>query len=255
MLPSAGEPAAPAEFEVCPEPDGQPDQPFWGFQDVFLVLGLLVAAIVLILFGVAALAVVYPSLRTNPGPLVLPTNLLIYVFLYFIFKAVLGLRYSRPVFAALGWIRSSFPPGFAIAGGVVLAFAVAGLAALLKTPKVQSPIESLMNSPLLLGCFAVMAVTIAPLFEELFFRGFLQPLLTRRLGTVAGILLTAVLFGSLHAPEYSLAWQYAVAVSVVGVVLGWVRLRARSIIPSTIMHGAYNGVFVVALLISKYHPL
>jgi membrane protease YdiL (CAAX protease family) len=102
--------------------------------------------------------------------------------------------------------------------------------------------------------FGVMAVTLAPFFEELVFRGFLQPLLTRSLGSIAGVVITGAVFGSLHAPEYSFAWQYAVAVSLVGMVLGWVRVRSQSIIPCTVMHGAYNSVFVVALVVSKFHP-
>jgi hypothetical protein len=99
-----------------------------------------------------------------------------------------------------------------------------------------------------------MAVTIAPLFEELFFRGFIQPLLSRTFGVAAGVVLTAALFGGLHAPEYSWAWQYALAVSIAGAVFGWVRARTQSIIPSTIMHGSYNLVFIVGLLLMKYGP-
>ena len=36
------------------------------------------------------------------------------------------------------------------------------------------------------------------------------------------------------------------------VVLGWLRVRSNSIIPCTVMHGAYNSVFVVALVFTKF---
>jgi len=132
--------------------------------------------------------------------------------------------------------------------------AISALAAVIHTPKVKSPIDEITKTPLSLAVFAVMAVTIAPLFEELFFRGFIQPLLSRSFGVTAGVILTAVLFGALHAPEYSWAWQYALAVTIAGAVFGWIRARTQSIIPSTIMHGGYNLVFIVALIFMKYGP-
>jgi hypothetical protein len=99
---------------------------------------------------------------------------------------------------------------------------------------------------------AIMAITLAPFFEELFFRGLLQPLLTRTFGLVLGILLTAALFGSLHAVEYSFVWQYVVAIGLVGVALGFMRAWTNSIVPTTIMHGCFNGLQVIALIYQKH---
>jgi membrane protease YdiL (CAAX protease family) len=48
------------------------------------------------------------------------------------------------------------------------------------------------------GKVLVMGVLVAPLFEEIVFRGFLQALFVERLGQRAGIFLTCVLFGALH---------------------------------------------------------
>jgi uncharacterized protein len=95
-------------------------------------------------------------------------------------------------------------------------------------------------------------VMIAPLFEELWFRGFLQPLLCRSLGTVLGIVITGALFGSMHLFEYSNAWQYGVAIALVGIALGYVRLRSGSIIPSIVMHACFNSMSVISLVATKY---
>jgi uncharacterized protein len=137
-------------------------------------------------------------------------------------------------------------------GGALLAFGISLLAFVLHTPQVPTPLDQFLKSPVNLALFGVLAVTLAPLFEELFFRGFLQPLLSRTFGVAAGILITSLVFGSLHAPEYAWAWQYVLAVSLAGVVFGWVRTRMNSIVPSTVMHASYNLVFVIALLISKH---
>jgi uncharacterized protein len=228
--------------------------PFWGYADLALVIGLMVAFVAAILLAAMGVVFAIPALRQNEAQLLLPTQIALYGAVYLSFWIVFGLRYRKPVLASLGWCPAKFNLWFIAIGGVLLAFLVSALAALVHTPKVPSPVESLMDSPVLLSLFGVMAVTIAPFFEELVFRGFLQPLLTHSLGAIAGILITAAVFGSLHAPEYSFAWQYAVAVSLVGAVLGWVRARSNSIIPCTVMHGAYNSVFVAALIFSKFHP-
>src|ERR1019366_849808 len=89
---------------------------------------------------------------------------------------------------------------------------------------------------------AVFGTTIAPLAEELAFRGFLQPLLVRNLGAVAGILLASVPFGFLHFHEYGNSWRHAVLIGLAGASFGWMRHATGSTRASTIMHAAYNGL-------------
>jgi hypothetical protein len=152
------------------------------------------------------------------------------------------------VFTSLGWKRTISNKSllFIGVGGFVLSPLVSLVASLAHTPEVHlEALDQLEKQPVILAIFGVMAITIAPLFEELLFRGFLQPLFTRTFGVAAGILITAILFGSLHAPEYKFVWQYVVAVSFVGVVLGVVRYRTGSIIPSTLMHACYNAVAAI----------
>jgi len=242
-------------IEPVAEPIPQPPperNPFWGYMDLALLIGLLAACMAVIVVGVGIAAYFRPQLTTDPTPVLLPTQFALYLLLYLCFYLVIGKRYQRPVLPSLGWRRSNMNLVVVVLGGVALAFAVAGLAALLHTPKISSPIDDLASSTPLLVTFAIMAVTIAPFFEELLFRGFLQPLLSRTFGAPIGILITAVVFGCAHAPQYSFAWQYAFAVSLVGVALGWVRYRADSIIPSTVLHASYNSIFVVAFAVTKH---
>lgn len=227
-------------------------EPFWGYKDLLLVMGLLTASTSVILVIVGLIVGFNQRLRDDPTPLAVPVQFLLYGLVYLCFWLVLGLRYKQPVMKALGWRRSSFNLIAAGAGGVVLAIAISAFASLLHTPKVPSPVDKLVNTPLSFVLVALLAMIAAPLFEELFFRGFLQPLFSRTFGIIAGILITSVLFGSLHAPEYSWAWQYVAAISAAGAVFGWVRARANSIIPSTVMHGCFNAVSVIALAITRY---
>lgn len=246
----------PESTEISPqiEPPLPPvvREPFWGYTDLLIFVGLLVASVAMIVVAVGFLVAIRPKLQTDQTPLLLPTQFALYGFIYLCFYAVFRSRYGRPVLPSLGWRHSKFNLWVAGIGGVVLAFAVSGIASLLHTPKVDSPIDKLAANPVSLAIFGVMAVTIAPLFEELLFRGFIQPLLARTFGIVVGIVLTAAVFGSLHGPEYSFAWQYVVAITLVGIVLGWIRARADSIVPSTVMHGCYNAIFVIALAVTKH---
>jgi uncharacterized protein len=237
-------------IDIGPPPPAR--EPFWGYTDLLLVMGLVVGSIALILVVTGFLVAFNPDLRDDPGPLLLPVQIAFYGFIYLALHFTFRTRYRKPVFSSLGWRRSRFNPVIAVFGGAVLAFAISGLASLLHTPQVPSPLDRFLKSPVDLALFGALAVTLAPLFEELFFRGFLQPLLSRTFGVLAGILITALVFGILHAPEYSWAWQYVVAVSVAGAVFGWVRSRTNSIIPSTLMHGCYNLVFVIALLVTRH---
>lgn len=243
-------PVEPVAAKVLPETPAR--EPFWGYVDLALMLGLLTASTAVILLMVGALVGFNPRLRDDPTPLAVPTQFVLYGLVYLCFWFVLGLRYKRPVLEALGWRRSGFNLFAAGLGGALLALAISALASLVHTPKVASPVDKLIGTPFSFAVVAFLAVIAAPFFEELFFRGFLQPLFSRTLGTAAGILVTAVLFGTLHGPEYSWAWQYAVAISIAGAVFGWVRARANSIVPATVMHGCFNAVQVIALGFVKY---
>ena len=237
--------------EIAPPPVREP---LWEYTDLALMIGLLFTSIAVIVLVCGVLSFAIPGLRDDPTPLLLPMQLALYVFVYICFYLIFKFRYGKSVFASLGWRRTSSHPLVLVISGGVLALAVSALAALIHTPQVKSPIDEITKTPLSLALFGIMAVTIAPLFEELFFRGFIQPLFSRTFGMAAGVVLTAVLFGGLHAPEYSWAWQYALAVSIAGVAFGWLRARTQSIIPSTIMHGGYNLAMMLALIFTKFGP-
>ena len=88
------------------------------------------------------------------------------------------------------------------------------------------------------------AVTLGPLMEELFFRGFLYPVIARRLGVLWGILLTALPFGLMHYLQYR-SWGAVLIIILVGVVLTTVRAATKSVASSFLAHVGYNGTLMV----------
>ncbi len=225
---------------------------FWGYTDLALVLGLVVAALVVIVLGAAGATFIWPGLRTNQAPLILPTQLALYFALLLILKLDITARYGRPMLRSLAW-RSvgSRTLVYAALAGLALPFVISAIGVLLRTPKVTTQMDELMKTLPLIP-LGIVAVVLAPFFEELFFRGFLQPLFTRSFGIIVGVVVTGVLFGGLHAAEYSFVWQYVVAISVVGVALGAMRVWSGSIVSTTLMHACFNGLQVIAFAFTKH---
>jgi membrane protease YdiL (CAAX protease family) len=244
-------PAEPAQVYLQPETSRR--EPFWGYGDVAIVLGLLFASMALMLLIAGGFMVALPGLRRDPTPLLLPTQMAFYGLVWASFAIDFRTRYHKSAFPSLGWRRTKLNLLWMVAGGIVLALVLSAFGDLIHTPKVETPFDQLLNTPLSFALLAITAVILAPIFEELFFRGFLQPLLSRTFGVVAGILITAGLFGALHSFEYAKAWQYPLTISLAGVAFGYMRWRMNSIIPGVVMHGCFNAVSVIAMGVQKYH--
>jgi len=98
--------------------------------------------------------------------------------------------------------------------------------------------------------FAVLAVLVAPVVEELTFRGVLFGGLSRSWGTVPGGALVTLLFVVMHLPE---VWGYVpaiAAVTVLGMVLLATRLATGSLLPAVALHAAYNAAVTLAMYVS-----
>ncbi len=135
--------------------------------------------------------------------------------------------------------------------GIVLAFAVAFAGSLLKTPDIDSPMKQLLSSPQAIFLIAIFGTTLGPLFEELAFRGFLQPLLVRSFGAAPGILIAAAAFGVLHLQEYGFSWRHGLLITGAGAAFGWMRHQTGSTFASTLMHSAYNLTFFIVLVAQR----
>jgi len=132
--------------------------------------------------------------------------------------------------------------------GVLVFFGLLLLESLLPMPK-DTPFERLFDRPRDAYLMLILAVAIAPFMEELFFRGFLYPVLARRMGAAWGIVLTALPFGLLHLQQYGWAWAAGLIIFLVGVVCGIVRATTRSVGASFLVHAAYNGTQMILALV------
>src|SRR5260370_38714818 len=84
-------------------------------------------------------------------------------------------------------------------------------------------------------------VLLAPIVEELFFRGFLYPALARRTGVMVAIVLTAAGFAFIHESQLAQAWAPLLMLFLVGLVLTITRARTGSVAAGVLLHMAYNA--------------
>lgn len=96
---------------------------------------------------------------------------------------------------------------------------------------------------------ALVAAVGAPIFEELFFRGFLRRALASRIGGAA-VWAQALLFGIAHY-QFGIGWQnisVMVAITGLGIVLGYVAQRTGRLAAGMIAHGLFN-LFVTLTIV------
>jgi membrane protease YdiL (CAAX protease family) len=256
--PLNSEPQTPNPFVVLPIPAPLPqtvpvapkahENPVWSGWDVLWMLILTAVTFVLAqLFVVPVLfRLAYPEatpmeLLQKPALMLLSQLLLYAVMALFMVLLVEG-KYHTRFWPALRWNWPGFQGvNFVGVGVLMLGFDILGR--FLPMPK-NTPFDQFFDRPFDAYLTAAFAVTLGPLMEELFFRGFLYPVVARRLGAVWGILLTALPFGLMHFFQYGNSWGAVLIVFLVGVVLTAVRARTKSVAASFLAHVGYNGTLM-----------
>jgi ABC-2 type transport system permease protein/sodium transport system permease protein len=101
-------------------------------------------------------------------------------------------------------------------------------------------LDQLQTVPLSL---VIISLAIVPaVFEEICFRGFIFGALRTRLSGSATAVDSALLFGVFHE---ILSPGRLLPSTFLGLVLGWVRLRTRSVLPGILLHALNNGLLLV----------
>jgi uncharacterized protein len=192
-----------------------------------------------------------PGAEQEPPPVVDVRMMLIFQgIIYLILMGyvffVVRMRHRLAFWPALGW-RSVQPSVFLLAG-LVLAFAVNVIPYLLRIEvDHELPIERLFHSPEAAYMLAAFGVLVAPLVEELIFRGFLFVPLERMWGANAAIWATAILFATIHVPQLRGGVPQIIIIFLVGLILSWVRARTGSLAAPYYMHLAYNATLFMVL--------
>ena len=245
-------PPAPEPFEPPPPPPER--DPFWSYADLLIFAGLTIPCM-LLGYGVVKAAFwvlhLHPAVKTWE---LLAEQFAGYALLLGALLALFRTQYDRPFWRSLGWVAPRLPFFSIVTGGVGLAMTVLLLGAAIHTPRTENALTELLKDPTSLLLVAIFGSIVAPVCEELVFRGFLQPLLVRSLGTFAGILAAALPFGLLHFQEYGNSWRHVLLIGLSGAGFGWMRQATGSTKAAAGMHSAYNAFQFVLLLMAKGLP-
>ena len=238
-----------------PDPEAPPDSAGFGRNTVVVGIGLALAAFIVLQAIAAGILFAVgddPSDRARTLAGLIVTLALDVVALVVIpvrllggwsrAKALLGVR--RPTAKALGWSVA----GVAIAYIALLAYV--GLVDLLGIDELE-PIstiddDTIYNHVELVVLTGILAVFVAPVAEEVFFRGFLIRGFARRFTILAAMPLSAVLFAAVHLDVGSL-----IPFALIGLVFGWLFVRSGSLAAPMLAHFIFNLVAFSATVLDR----
>ncbi|MFY9646282.1 MAG: type II CAAX endopeptidase family protein [Terriglobales bacterium] len=240
-----------APVEVVPP---IPPDPAWNGLDVLRLVFLTIVALFAGMFAVLLIARwrFYPhtpfgELARNPLVAVGGQALAYLLVLGYMYVLVTRER-GRPDFLrAIHWNWPAHVGSYVVAG-FVLSVALQGLAHLLPAPK-ELPIDNFFRTPAEAWVLGIISVTLAPVMEELFFRGFLYPVLARGVGVPPAVFLTALSFALLHLAQLGFSWGPVLVIFLVGMVVTMVRAKTDSVAAGVLIHMAYNGTITAAMFV------
>jgi membrane protease YdiL (CAAX protease family) len=237
----------------------------WGWWDVALLV--VIGLVGLLLFGTvfaAALQTAGVSRAQIQHSMVYQGRFAIVamVFLSFLLLFYLALqmrfRFRSPILRTLRWrplesghVRPLLAYLGLISGGFLLSIFVA-LASSVFTPKNKMPIEQYFQDRPTALLLLIVSVTLAPLFEETIFRGYLYPVVARTFGIVPGVIFTGLLFGLMHASQLGGNLPQVALIMVVGIVFTAARAKTGNVLPGYLLHVSYNSFIAIAFLIASH---
>jgi uncharacterized protein len=159
-----------------------------------------------------------------------------------------GLGVKSGAAAALGLRTTRFWPAVGWAAAVLGAFWLASgiLVAIFGEPPEQEITEEIKSEDGALALAGYVGITclIAPIAEEVFFRGFLFPILRARAGVAWGVVITGALFSLVHALGSPV--EALIVLFVLGAGLCLLYLRTGSLLPCIGLHALNNAISFAA---------
>ncbi len=150
-----------------------------------------------------------------------------------------SLRIRGEGLVAWGFRRPTKAFFWTIPLALICVYAIAYFHDVIVHPEQQEILTFFPRTPSGVVLLVLLAVVAAPLFEELFFRGFVFRGLANSWGWPAGAAMTAIVFGAAH-----LQLSVFLPLFALGFALAWVYQRTGSIWTSIALHAIFNGISV-----------
>lgn len=157
---------------------------------------------------------------------------------------------KKPFLQTLGW---RWHPQFRWVHAVGAAALMYGIAIALSQllPHKETDMEKILKLGTSVRLLVVvLAVLLAPVVEEVVYRGVVYSSVERLWGKVAGVAVVTGIFGLVHVPQY---WGSVAAIAgivALSFVLTVIRAWTGSLLPCVVLHLIYNGVQGVLLIVA-----
>jgi membrane protease YdiL (CAAX protease family) len=107
-------------------------------------------------------------------------------------------------------------------------------------------LEEEQRSPWIVVYSVLLATFIAPILEEIFFRGFCYPIFKKKWGKNAGMIITSSFFAIIHNNTFAF-WP----IFVLGMALAYMYEKRRSLIAPMTLHLIHNTIFIGYFFLAK----
>lgn len=118
-----------------------------------------------------------------------------------------------------------------------------------RTPEMQDVVQWVLEekSIFILVSLIFFGIVIAPVMEEIMFRGFLQTALKNSVCGRYAIAITASLFAAVHMDIFAF-----LQIFILGMLLGYLYEKTQTLVASTVVHILHNSLTLAFLLCFKY---
>ncbi len=140
---------------------------------------------------------------------------------------------------------SNMLPRFGI---IFIVYAISSLALVSFVGNISTNQEIISQWPIYISAF--LAIIIAPLTEELMFRGFMKKFIKN---DILFIILSSLIFGGLHIMQSENLSQilFIIPYSILGFAFSLNYAKTKNIASNIFLHSAWNSIAIIAMIITK----
>lgn len=290
VLRTADDPPAPVIAPILPDgeailqppldntPDDAPEEPPTRIPHLgHALLFLAITGLTLIIAQATLLGVIHPvhlSSTSVPPKLLIAAEAFTYVVSLALSWFLFPLLWQRSFVLGVQWnLAAATRNAFKLMPlGLILSLMVQAASSLLPLPK-PMPMDDFFRTSSDVWIITAFGILLAPLFEEILFRGFFLPAFAIAYdwlclprteaarsawqssnsltlpALVFSAVLSSIFFALLHGEQTAFTWPVLALLFGVSLILTTVRIRLRSVAASTLVHATYNlTVFFAAFV-------